>query len=296
MKDLDAEIAEMEKVYTDNLLEETVVEEPVEAKPEPVVVNNELEVATKRFNNYKASTDLTIRDLRDELAKTKSSYANLQQQFSDMVRKTNETQAKPHQIFSDDDIDILGEPAVNALNKGVNELLESKLKPLQEEVVRSREDSAKREALEAQRLARANYDKFISKLAIKVPDYEEVNVSPGFLDYMKQPDPDSGFSREFLFKKAEESHDVGRIASFFLDYKKEIGKKNPVLEESIMPEGVGAPSAPVAQAQEQIITRKFIDKFYSDLARGKYSTKKGREEAQKIEAMIDKAVYTGQVR
>lgn len=56
---------------------------------------------------------------------------------------------------------------------------------------------------------------FLSSLAKAVPDYASINVSPGFLKYMKEADEYSGAPREYLFKKAEESLDVGRIASFF---------------------------------------------------------------------------------
>lgn len=252
----------------------------------------------KRFNNYKASTDITLRDLRTELANSKMKYANLQREYSVLLQKLQEQEVTPKKMFSEEEIDILGEPAANALDKGVNDILQSKLKPLQEELARSRKENADREQREANMIIKSNYDSFLAKLGKAVPDYAELNVSSGFLAYMKEADEYSGVPREYLFKKAEESLDVGRIASFFIDYKKTIGPKpTDILESAVTPTGsAGTPTHVDSSEKDMVITYAFIDKYYDDFNRGKYKTKKGREKAAQIEAAIDKAVFAGLVR
>lgn len=99
------------------VMEEVVSSEPVviEAPKVPDVT----EAEAKRFNNYKASTDITIRDLRSDLATSKLKYANLQKEYSGILQRLNALEAASAKgIFSEEDLDILGEPAAKALDKG----------------------------------------------------------------------------------------------------------------------------------------------------------------------------------
>lgn len=299
-KDLDKEIEELESQLFNS--QEEGNEEPIEPieqprEPEPAKEAPVQDAWEKRFKNYKASTDLTIRDLRTELANTKTRYANLQKDYSDMVKKLQEQKVTTQDIFSEEDVDILGEPAVNALNKGVQEMIDKKVKPLQDEVQKSREEIARREAKEAQDLALVNYNKFLKRLSEKVPDFEDINVSPGFLQYMSEVDDDSGYPRSYLFKKAEEALDVKRIAEFFKDYKGLTSKGKEVLDSNITPQGTGGGDSSAGKKEEtQFITKGFIDKFYHDYNLGKYRGKEGRAEAERIEKMIDRAVMEGRIQ
>jgi len=309
MQDLDKEIEDLENEIfgtPEEPTEDTIIEEPSEPIVEAPKVSDDSNTEAKRFNNYKASTDITIRDLRSDLANSKLKYANLQKEYSNILQRLTALESSANnskKIFSEEEIDILGEPAANALDKGVRDILDAKMKPLQEELERTRRDNAEREAREANRIIKSNYDTFISNLAKVVPKYEEINVSPGFLKYMKEPDEYSGVPREYLFKKAEESLDVGRIASFFIDYSKSIAppKSNEeILSEAVTPTGSqGSTNTTHNNSNDSdsiIIDHKFIDKFYDDFSRGKYKSKKGREEARRIEDMIDKAVLSGRVQ
>ena len=308
-KELDREIEELEAQIFGTPGQEPTEESNEEAEVilnevEPTVAevitpteSDELKQAQKRFNNYKASTDLTIRDLRQELAQAKSKFGNLQIEYSKLIQKIN-AEAPTTSIFSEEDVEILGEPAVNALNKGVNEILEKKIKPLQDEVTKSRKELADREIKDAEAMAMKSYNKFITKLGEIVPDFQEVNVSKGFLEYMDEPDELSGYPRKHLFTRAEQALDVERIASFFTNYKKRLGpSKTEVLESAITPTGVPGTS-PVASKDKEtlVVTRGFIDKFYDDYNRGKYRGKDGQKEATRIEKIIEKAVLSGQVR
>lgn len=308
-KELDREIEELEaqifgtpgQESTEESNEEAeVTTEEVQSTVAEVITlteSEELKLAQKRFNNYKASTDLTIRDLRQELANTKTRLGNLQIEYSKLLEKaTANTPATS--IFSEEDVEILGEPAVNALNKGVNDILEKKIKPLQDEVNKSRKELADREVKDAQSMAMESYNKFITKLGEVVPDFQEVNVSKGFLEYMDEPDEMSGYPRKHLFTRAEQALDVERIASFFTNYKKKLGPtRSDVLESAITPTGVqGSGPATSKEKETLVVTRGFIDKFYDDYNRGKYRSKDGQKEAARLERIIEKAVLSGQVR
>lgn len=301
-KDLEKEIEEMEKEFfntSDNQEPAEKLEQEIklEPKPEPVIIEQQPDPWEKRFKNYKASTDLTIRDLRAELASFKHKYANLQDAYSELLKKNQELPTNTSSIFSEEEIEVLGEPAVNAINKGVTELLDKKVKPLQEEVLKNRKELAERERKEAQLIAQASYEKFLGKIIAKVPDAEKVNVEPGFLEYMEGVDEDSGYQRKYLFRQAEQALDVSRIVSFFNEYKSLTSKNEEVLQKAITPSGVkgGETSLTHKEKADPIITRAFIDKFYNDFQRGKYRGKEGAAEAARIERLIDTAVMEGRV-
>jgi hypothetical protein len=301
-EELDKEIEALENQIFNTPGEESgeeIAEEVSKVEEKEVVVNTVAVDYEKRFNNYKASTDVTIRDLRADLANQKIRYANLQKNLIDLTSQLREAKgSSSSNIFTEDEVDILGESAANALDKGVKAMLDSKIKPLEEELERNRKESADRSIREAQEVIKGRYTDFLSKLGKLVPDYETINVSPGFLQYMKDVDTPSGMPRSKVFEKAEEALDVWRVASFFTDYSKTI--KIESLEDAVNPTGsAGSPSSTskIGEGKDStVVTSAFIDKFYEDYSKGKYKTKKGREEAARIEAIIDKAVFSGNVK
>lgn len=306
--ELDAEIEALEKELFGTPGEEPVERDPDLNSPEPVVEppvvtktpDAPTEAEVKRFNNYKASTDITIRDLRSDLAASKNKYANLQKGYNELSQRLAALEtSNPKKFFSEEEIDILGEPAANALDRGVRDILEAKMKPLEDEVARARQDAAERELRDAQEAVKRDYATFLEKLGKVVPDFADVNVSDGFLRYMKEADEYSGVPREYLFKRAEESLDVGRIASFFNDYKSKttpVISNTDILESAVTPTGNTGGIKETGEVKEEVITYAFIDKYYDDFNRGKYKSKSGREKAAKIEAAIDRAVLAGTVR
>lgn len=311
LENLNREIEDLEKeVFGTRSDESTTVEnEPVEntttVQPQTLDSNSkideltkELAAATKRFNNYKGSTDVTLHDLRTQLASTKKKYADLQQEYSKVVREKMDYEKvlSKNDIFSDEDKDILGEPAVDSITKGVDKILEAKLKPLQDEVERNKRLLAEKEAQEADKLVRENYNRFLNRLEKAVPDYATINVDKGFINWLKEVDEDSGYTREYLFTKAEEALDAGRIISFFKGYKSVVDPGESLLNSNVSPTGSPTPAPSGKVDVPPVITRKFIDTFYDDLVRGKYKTKSGREEANRIEALIEQAVMSGRVR
>lgn len=306
LEDLSKEIEDLENELF-NTPNEGSIENKAESVVEPATSTLASEIETlkvdlaasiKRFNNYKGSTDATIHDLRNQLAASKKKYVDLQQDYSKVVKEKGEMEnsSAKSSIFSDEDRDILGESAVESISKGVDKMLESKIKPLQEEVEKSKRILVEKEAQEADQLARMNYTSFLEKIGKVVPDYAQINVDPGFISWLKEVDEVSGYPRDYLFSKAEQALDAGRVVSFFKEYEAVASTPNKVLEDNITPTGSPTPSAPKASGDsDKLITRAFIDKFYNDLVRGKYKGKKGREEADRIEAMIDQAAISGRI-
>lgn len=300
MVDLDKEIEELEQALSTPQEEEPT--EPVKTKeikveePTPQVIapdlQKDLDTSIKRYNNYKASTDITIRNQRQELAEMKETVANLLTQVANLKTQKVE-ERKVASYFSDEDKEILGESTIDSIDKSLKDVVNSKVAPLEQQLAMERQQNRERIKRERAALEEAKRQEFSNKLYTVVPDFQKIIADSKFrVDYMNEVDPYSGRTRRDLFNRAETEGDVMRVASFFTDYKAQFVAKNKALEEHVVPTGVtGNISATEAKPEFQI-SEKFIDKFYDDLARGsnEYKGKKGRAKAEKIEAAIDKWV------
>ncbi len=312
MTKLEREIEEMENTLEGNPalaatpepqpnLEEEVIKEPSGLETVPVVAEldqdeDEEEVTTeskpkrvswkKRYSTYKASSDATIYQLRQELAQSTLIVSELRDQV-DELRKV-QLEANPDQFrsaFSEEDVNIFGEEALQSMQKAT----ESIVAPIKQELEDTRKKLKAREQADIQSQSVSAKQIFITKLANLVPDYEEIDVDPAFAKWVQLPDPASGFQRLHLFKTAEANGDVGRVAGFMTQFKEETQGKPDPLETHITPTTSAKASAPTRNESTQM-TQAYIDKFYNDAAKGLY---KGREKlAQEIEAKIDKALLT----
>lgn len=148
-----------------------------------------------------------------------------------------------------------------------------------------------------QTVAATAEDKFFDKLAAKVPDWEQVNVSDAFIAWLQEVDPVYGVPRQAALTNAREQLDAQRAANVFLAFKASASPTppdvaNPV-DKQVSPK-TGAASPAPTQPTKPIVTQKQISDFYNDVARRRYV---GREaEASAIEQMINLAIAEGRVR
>lgn len=132
-----------------------------------------------------------------------------------------------------------------------------------------------------------------------VPDWREVNANEGFLAWLAEVDPISGVQRQELLDRALNGHDAQRLAAMFNVWKKlqapppPAPPTKPSMQEQVAPKAGGSPPPPSAPPV-QIITSRQIERFYNEMAQGKF---RGREkEAAVIEAQINQALAEGRVR
>ena len=146
-----------------------------------------------------------------------------------------------------------------------------------------------------------------------VPDWQTVNVDPGFITWLGQIDPFSGNTRKSMITDAHTRGDAARTIAFFQAFKNEqtlvdpprgtqlgqTGGSSPPadrlpLEELAAPgRGPTTPPAPGAP-DRRIWTGAEITQFYRRKGRGEW---RGREaDADRIEADIIAAGREGRVR
>jgi hypothetical protein len=135
---------------------------------------------------------------------------------------------------------------------------------------------------------------FYASLGGLVPDWEKINKDQRWLEWLAEVDPVYGAQRQAALDLARTNLDAQRVANVFNAFK----AAHPVkvqdsLANQVAPNGA-ATVAPTAAAQRPILSAKLIEKFYSEVAKGRYV---GREaEAARTEAEINQAAAEGRIR
>lgn len=242
----------------------------------------------KRFVNYKASSDATITGLRQERLYDRERIAELEDQIREFATKLAATSQKdPYDgLFTQEEIDLIGEDTLRAMQKANQAALDAKVKPLQEQLDKEAQHRRKLEEQERKREEQALGQQFLTKLGKLVPDYQTIDTDPKFLKWMTEQDEYSGYPRELIFKRAHANGDVRRVAEFFQEFK-ETTKPVNKLEDKVTPNSSRASTPPKQRQQtnKPKITQRFILNFYDDVSRGKY--RKRQKEQLAIEKAID---------
>ena len=136
---------------------------------------------------------------------------------------------------------------------------------------------------------------FYATLNTLVPDWEQVNQDPRWLSWLSESDPVYGAARQAALDGAHQQMDVQRVASVFKAFKSAHPvKPQSSLANQVAPNGAAA-SSPTAPAARPILSSKFVEKFYNDVAKGKVYA--GREaEVARIDAEINLAAHEGRIR
>ncbi len=305
MNKLQEKIEAMEAQINVNPSEDAdIIKEPLPVpatEPEPVIQEQVKKPRTnwkKRFTNYKSSTDATIYDLRRDLARRSEEVLGMKKNIDDLrsIILKNQAESKKDaldSVLTEEDREILGNEAVDTLKKVTSAAVNNAVSPLKKELEEAKERSAiaEKDKIDAE-WQKANLS-FRKRLGKQIPDFEEINIDPNFMKYMDKIDPVSGYTKARLFKIAEHSGDVGRVASFFKEFKKSSlnEEHNQILDENITP--VASNTSKNTGTDKTPISKEFIDNFYKDCIKGVYN---GREsERVKINTKIDNALANGEI-
>ena len=274
---------------------ELVTQDPEPSKETPN--EPEREDWEKRYKNLRASRDENLWKTKQDLANAMERIQSLQREVSELKAKAPSSTVDPFEgIFTEEDEDTLGPATLATMKKVTQKATEAATAPLRKELEEERQRRVKNDASMVERLKRENYSEFLGKIAKAEPDWEAINFDKGFIAYMEDLDYD-GIPRKTYFAEAEAQGNAALVIRYMKEYKQWKSGKKPKtdpLASKVAPtgEGSGSNAVPKEKVPERI-SRAYIDKFYSDLTRGKY---KGRHsEAEAIEAKIEKAVMEGRV-
>jgi hypothetical protein len=136
---------------------------------------------------------------------------------------------------------------------------------------------------------------FYATLGGLVPDWEQVNADPRWLQWLAEVDPVYGAPRQAALDAAHQRLDATRTATVFKAFKSSFPTRQPEsLANQVAPSGASTPAPSGSPAQKPYLSAKSVEKFYKDLAQGRFA---GRpEEAARLEAEIDLAAAEGRIR
>lgn len=270
-------------------------------KPADEVVKIDPSDYKTRFSLMKDKYDKlvseTIPDLNSKISQRDDQVLDLTRQVADLAQKlqavpaVSETPAAPvvntsanltdrimsvlsegeKETYSDDFIDMLGRVinSVQSENK-VDPQLESRL----EKVETTQHLTAE--------------ERFWKTIDTEVSNWREVQKTPAFQKYLKRHDPLLGTTREAILGYAQEELNAERAVAVFTDFIN--GKQSIVpdddepgdtinpLEKHVVPEDTGSGGMGELDAVPQLTTEE-IEKFYIDVALGRYKTRPNEERA-----------------
>lgn len=134
---------------------------------------------------------------------------------------------------------------------------------------------------------------FYTQLATKVPDWEQINKSPEFIQWLQQREKFTTATRYDLLMDAFNKADVDTVAEFFTAFKEEksassVPPANLPPEQIVPPKGQGSRKATSGGGNLKVYKQSEIEEFYRKAALGKIpSATRRRQEAEFVQAVKD---------
>src|SRR5574341_1213713 len=199
--------------------------------------------------------------------KARSAMAQLTEQVNTLQASQTAAQPDIHAYFTPEQIEQFGEDqceaSLAAAEKRMRELLQEGLRPIVETHQRQQLDAAEQRA-----------QAFKDRLQALVPDFEEIDNDPDWLDvWLVEVDETTGTSRGEILTRLVQKGDVRRTAKMFQAFKASRARPTPPTPP-VVPNGTGAngggepaPRGPALTAP----TGAEVREFYKRAALGKVS-------------------------
>lgn len=265
-----------------------------EAQPIPSTPDSE-ETWEKRYKSLQGMFNAEVPRLQAQMKELQSqlSAERAKAEAADRVKAY-----QPEQLVTDKDVEAFGSDLIDVIDRKAREVASNMVGTKMIEL--EAENQTLREQLSGVSERQVSNDRraFFGELERLVPDYEAVNVDPGFLGWLAEIDSLSGLSRQEYLNNAYGTFDVQRTAALFNTYKQLMApapsRTANKLERQVAPGTSKVSSSTPANGSDRIISTREVEGFYRDVQRGVY---RGNEAEQaRIEAEIDLAVAEGRIR
>lgn len=304
----------------DKAVVESIVEEPEHREQKPPAKTDTEETWEQRYRALQGKYDHEIKAIQDDvnlLSSLKHQVRVLNQQLHEgdvVVRElkdkleqkesvpTPEKAELPYSIAShltkdershleEEGID---EKSIEIIGRVITDKVSSISKPDNAQSI-DLEEIKKNAAVIKQNKVNTFWEKLSNKVN-GVPDWETVNSSDGFNDWLDNFIPYTTITRRYALKSAEKQLDHEKVIEIFNGFKKEHPQKPKPEPLKINPEEHLDPAATVdtsgvKEKQRTTYTKAEVKQFYVDCVLNKYS----EEEKKSIDADILKASKEGRI-
>lgn len=266
---------------------------PVEVKPdrstEPQVSE---ETWQQKYKTLKGMYDAEVPRLHAQVKELTARLDNLQSKAESLKQ---ETKAKPvEKLVTEADVEAFGSDLIEVQRKVAREVAQEFAKDIED----LRAENAKLREQLTETGSQVSTSTFEQRLHRLVPDFDEINVDPKWIDWLNEIDPMLRAPRKAVAQRAFESGDAEGVAYYVDMFKKSTApveptnSKNKELERQVQPNR-GAASATPTSSKGKTYTNAQIQAMFQKAAtlggQGKL------EEARKLEAEIDAAFMEGRV-
>lgn len=292
------EYVDVQTVPGDELPPQQVVPPRPDLEDELNKLNNRYVKLRQSSDNYKYETKQQIASLQEAIVSLQEENEQLRNVIAEYEESAGKGQLNIVEHFAQEDIDVLGEGTIKSFQAAIANAVEAATKPLKAELLSVKKAERDRLKLQAQNNRSQAYTSFEEQLGRLVPNFRQINVDKGFIEWLRQPSQYTGVIRLDYFRKAEQAGDVERVAQYFIEYQQLTSSTDQLMAESVTPSGRGgggkAQLPPQQQGQKKVFSIAFVNKFYDDDIKGLY---KGRETLRdQLDREIDLALREGRVR
>lgn len=226
-----------------------------------------------------------------------SQITQMQQQLDVLMQTRKQESAKEKQSVDPKDIESFGADMIDMVQRYAEQTFQSMVEQFGG---KSAEMDRRLSALEEQVTGVATRtevtleQQFYATLKGLVPDWEQVNADERWLKWLAEVDPVYGAQRQTALDSARATMDAPRAANVFNAFKAAFpSRPQESLANQVAPNGA-ATQPPVPPAAKALLSSRFVEKFYSEVAKGRYLGKEA--EAARIEAEINAAAQEGRIR
>ena len=268
-----------------------------EAQPQPAEPGEETWQA--RYKALQGKFDAEVPRLHSEVKQLKAQLNAAIANLESVTRQAKEAPTPQEPLVTDEDVEAFGSDLIDVIKRQATEVARQEMGSELAELKAENQKLLEQLGGVSERQVSNDRKAFFADLERLVPDYEAVNVEPGFLNWLAEVDPLSGMARQEYLNAAYGNFDVGRTATLFNTWKQMTAPqqaKQPAkkLERQVAPGTSKVSTASTVSTSDQIVSMSDIDAFYRAVAKGEY---RGKEAEQaRIEAEIDLAVAEGRVR
>ena len=270
-------------------------EETKEVSPQINIeaLQQDLDLERQRNASLKGRIDSQLKQANSENKELKDSLAEMKSQLEELKNVNKVPGSKRH--ISEQEAEELGDDVLDIQSRVIKGTLEEELESgkIKEYVNELINKSLKTQ--QENQVPVIDTNSFWNNVEQYYPGAKSLNsTDTGWFSFLELYDTNSGLKNRDVGANAINNGDVATLVDLLKAYKP-IGSVS-VNEASVTtkPETT-AHAKQIEQPEEPRFTKKGVQLFYKDLADGRFKGKKGREEAEKIEAQIMEAAQAGRI-
>ena len=260
-------------------------------------LERELELEKQRNASLKGRIDSQLKQANSENKELKSQLEEMRSQIEELSNTNKVPGAKRH--ISEKEAEELGEDVLNLQERVIKGTLEEelesgKIKELVNSLVEQSINS--RTKVNTQQKSGVDLNAFWQTVEKYYPGARDINSSDtGWHSFLNLYDSKSGLKNRDVGANAINNAAVASLVDLLETYKPLGSVSVNKAKVSPKPETSGNAKAVNKQEVKPQFTQAGVELFFKDLADGKFKGKKGKAEAEKIEAQIMEAAQAGRI-